>query len=149
MYIEVTPQALGGLDPEGLARIDAVQNPVVADARSRARGEVMYERNCTICHGADAAGPTDAFLGVWPLLAAYPLTAPVTLDRTDGYLYGMISVGRGAMPAYGQRIPFWDRWDVVNYLRTLQGIAPNSGAQGSPDPDPAPAAEAAGGGEES
>jgi hypothetical protein len=38
---------------------------------------------------------------------------------TDGYLWGIIRNGRGAMPPY-DRIEELDRWDVVNYVRALQ-----------------------------
>ncbi len=39
---------------------------------------------------------------------------------TDGYIFGMIRNGRGLMPPYN-RIEEMDRWDIVNYVRTLQG----------------------------
>jgi hypothetical protein len=39
---------------------------------------------------------------------------------TDGYIFGMIRNGRGLMPSYN-RIEELDRWDLINYLRTLQG----------------------------
>ena len=41
-------------------------------------------------------------------------------NLSDGYIYGMIRNGRGAMPTYN-RIEDMDRWDVVNYVRGLQG----------------------------
>jgi mono/diheme cytochrome c family protein len=40
---------------------------------------------------------------------------------TDGYLYAIVRHGRLLMPAYGDRIPGAERWDVVNYVRVLQG----------------------------
>ena len=48
------------------------------------------------------------------------LTTDVTKGRTEGYIFGMIRNGRGLMPPYN-RIEEPDRWDVVNYLRGLQG----------------------------
>jgi hypothetical protein len=39
---------------------------------------------------------------------------------TDGYIFGMIRNGRGMMPSYN-RIEEMDRWDIVNYLRSIQG----------------------------
>ena len=42
---------------------------------------------------------------------------------TDGYIFGMIRNGRGLMPTYN-RIEEMDRWDVVNYVRGLQGKLP-------------------------
>ena len=55
-----------------------------------------------------------------------PLTEPPTIRidaakaRTDGYIFGMIRNGRGLMPPYN-RIEERDRWDLINYLRALQG----------------------------
>jgi mono/diheme cytochrome c family protein len=43
---------------------------------------------------------------------------------TDGAIYGMIveaqRMGRGLMPRYGDKIHGSDRWDLVNYVRSLQ-----------------------------
>ena len=41
------------------------------------------------------------------------------MERTDGYIYGIVRLGRGLMPSY-RRIPPSDRWAVVNYVRYLQ-----------------------------
>jgi hypothetical protein len=54
--------------------------------------------------------------GVFP----FPLVSGPALSRTDGYIFGMIRNGRGNMPPYN-RIEEKDRWDVVNYVRGLQG----------------------------
>jgi hypothetical protein len=47
--------------------------------------------------------------------------------RSDGYLYGVIvdprEMGKGLMPYYGWSIRGAERWDVVNYVRTLQAQA--------------------------
>jgi len=50
------------------------------------------------------------------------LTTDMTKARTDGYIFGMIRNGRGLMPPYN-RIEEMDRWDVVNYVRALQGVS--------------------------
>ena len=42
----------------------------------------------------------------------------------DGYIFGMIRNGRNTMPSYN-RIEERDRWDVVNYVRALQGLVTN------------------------
>jgi len=97
-------------------------NPVPATEASIARGEELYLRFCAACHGPDGAGVTGYIIE-----AGYP-PYPLLTDRvkgfTDGYVYGMIRVGRGLMPAYGARMDHFDRWHVVNYLRVLQGVVP-------------------------
>ena len=107
--------------------VDSLTNPVPATAESLARGEQLYERVCIVCHGPDGAGTTAYIFEVHPALAAYPLTGEVAMARSDGYLYGMIRVGRALMPAYGHQISHYDRWHIVNYVRQMQGLGPGSG----------------------
>jgi mono/diheme cytochrome c family protein len=101
---------------------DALVNPVPPTARSLARGEELYERVCIVCHGPDGAGTSGYIYEVFPAMAAYSLTSETALGRSEGYVYGMIRVGRGLMPAYGHQIAHYDRWHVVNYVRQLQGL---------------------------
>ena len=51
---------------------------------------------------------------------APPINGAATQARTDGYIFGMLRNGRGLMPPQN-RIPEEMRWDVVNYVRELQG----------------------------
>ena len=96
-------------------------NPVVADETSLERGEELFLRFCAPCHGPNGDGVSGYILpaGYPP----YPLNTDRVIAFTDGYIYGMIRMGRGNMPAYGHRISHFDRWNVVNYLRVLQGVA--------------------------
>src|SRR5207247_8866701 len=50
---------------------------------------------------------------------------------TDGYVFGMIRNGRGLMPPYN-RIEERDRWDLINYLRTVQAGTAPGGPVGRP-----------------
>ena len=102
--------------------VDTLTNPVPPTSGSLARGERLYERVCVVCHGPDGAGTTGYIFEVHPAMAAYPLGGEAALARSDGYIYGMIRVGRGLMPAYGHQIGNYDRWHVVNYVRQLQGL---------------------------
>lgn len=102
--------------------LDGLVNPIPPTAESLARGEEVYERFCIVCHGPDGAGTTGYIFEVHPAMAAHSLTAESALGRSDGYIYGMIRVGRVLMPAYGHQIAHYDRWHVVNYVRQLQGL---------------------------
>lgn len=104
--------------------VDSLTNPVPSTPESLARGEQLYERVCIVCHGPDGAGTTAYILEVHPILATFPLTGETALARSDGYIYGMIRVGRSLMPAYGHQIGHYDRWHIVNYVRQLQGSRP-------------------------
>ncbi len=93
-------------------------NPVPPTAASLERGQILFNTYCIVCHGP--AGHGDGT--VVPKFVPPPdLTAPTTRQRSDGYIYAMIKQGRGLMPRYGDRIFGVDRWNVVNYVRQLQG----------------------------
>jgi mono/diheme cytochrome c family protein len=98
--------------------MSGLRNPVAISDSSLANGRRYYQINCAVCHGATGAGDGPAVKYGMP---APSLLTPVTQKRTDGYLYGIIRNGRGLMPTYN-RIEDRDRWDVVNYMRGLQGI---------------------------
>lgn len=123
----------------GGGAIAAFANPVPASAESLARGKVVYERMCGICHGP-TGNPQDApILPKLPPMVAFPLASGGALLRSDGYIFGMITAGRGIMPPYGHQISYYDRWNVVNYIRQLQGqiaapAAEPTAAEGQPAP---------------
>jgi mono/diheme cytochrome c family protein len=105
----------------GIAQLDSmasIQNPVPADARSLHNGRMYYSINCAVCHGdgGKGDGPILKTKAIFPP----PLVGPSAESKSDGYLWGIIRNGRGAMPPY-TRIEEMDRWDVVNYVRGLQG----------------------------
>ena len=103
-----------------LTDLKNVVNPVPRSAASLARGELLFDTYCIVCHGP--AGHSDGT--VVPKFVPPPdLTQPTTVQRSDGYIYAMIKQGRGIMPKYGDKIrsPV-DRWSVVNYVRKLQGV---------------------------
>lgn len=108
------------------------QNPVPPTDQSLARGQEVYERVCAPCHAVDGIGANAYIVEVHPLLAAYDLAGPQVAGYTDGYLYGMIRVGRGVMPAYGHQISHFDRWHIVNYVRQLQAQNGQGGDPGGP-----------------
>jgi mono/diheme cytochrome c family protein len=100
-----------------------VPNPVVADPRSLANGRRLYSVNCAVCHG-DAGDGNGAMRQLNPIYGfAPPINAAATEARTDGYIWGMMRNGRGLMASFN-RIPERERWDVVNYVRGLQGRYP-------------------------
>jgi len=97
-------------------------NPVAATEASIARGEDLFLRFCAPCHGPNGNGISGYIIRAG--FPPYPLISDRAQGFTDGYIYGMIRAGRGLMPAYGHRISHFDRWNVVNYLRVLQGVVP-------------------------
>jgi len=106
--------------PPVIDSFNAVPNPHTADERSLENGKKNYQINCAVCHGNSGDG-NGGLKKVNPAYGWSPsLLAASALGRSDGYIYGMLRNGRGIMPSYN-RIEEPDRWDVVNYVRALQG----------------------------
>jgi len=93
------------------------KNPVAVSESSLAMGQKIYVRRCLPCHGktGNGDGPDAADLGIHPA----KLSDPVIRQETDGELFWKITVGKKPMPNYGTRLSLTDRWNVINYLRSL------------------------------
>lgn len=101
-----------------------IANPLApGDTLALRAGKVMFERNCAVCHGQIGRGD-GPLIGPGKFPFAPDLTLPVTVQRTDGYLYAVIRAGRGLMPAYGPRMNHLERWATVMYVRQLQAQGP-------------------------
>jgi mono/diheme cytochrome c family protein len=100
--------------PAGEAR---KQNPVAVNESSLAAGGKIYARRCLACHGqkGNGDGPDAVDLGIHPA----KLSDPAVREETDGALFWKITVGKKPMPSYSTRLSPTDRWNVINYLRTL------------------------------
>lgn len=108
-------------------------NPVpMSDVAGLKAGQALFERYCYVCHGPTGKGDGPILnnpaskdpaqqSGKFPF--APNLMLPLTVARADGYIFALMTVGRGLMPEYGSKIPAPERWYVINYLRTLQRAA--------------------------
>ncbi|HEU5330522.1 MAG TPA: copper resistance protein CopC, partial [Thermomicrobiales bacterium] len=115
-------------------------NPVPANAASLSTGGDLFAQNCAVCHGAQGRGdgPEAASLNPRPV----NFTLPHTASHSDGYLFNIITDGSpgSAMPSWQGTFNDQQRWDLVNYLRTLNPLTnPELAASGTPTPaTPAP-----------
>lgn len=113
----------GGDLPVTLLDVDArLSNPIPIDGASIARGQVVYANMCAPCHGASGQG--DGPVGkLFPFIL--PLAGPKAqnaMKLSDATYYAIIRQGRGLMPSYGSRVSVAERWDAINYVRSLQGL---------------------------
>jgi len=124
-----------GVEPDSLpaAVAERLVNARSKTAESINRGRFVYETYCLVCHGpaGKGDGPVSMASG-GPFPGVRPLIGPAADKLSDGYIYGMIlngtATGRGLMPRYADKVRGTDRWDVVNYVRTLQ-LQARGGAQ--------------------
>src|SRR5262245_11618434 len=93
------------------------KSPVAANESSLAAGQKIYSKTCAMCHGktGDADGPAVIELNIHPA----KLSDPQVAKESDGALFWKITTGKKPMPSYGKRVSETDRWNLVNYVRTL------------------------------
>ena len=120
-----------GLDPA------LTKNPIPADKLSIERGRLLYTVTCIQCHGPDYTGDGN----VAAALVNHPadLTSNVVQSKQDVDLFntisnGIIVNGQIHMPALNENLTVRDRWDLINFIRSLK-VAPG---QGTPAPTPTP-----------
>lgn len=135
--LPVPPQSVPVEGPAYVPDSGAPTNPVPADETSIARGAELFNINCTQCHGVDGKGngTIAAFL-----VKKKPadLTSGLIQSKSDGTLFLSISNGifnpnntlfpdvefSGQMPPMNENLTVRERWDVVNYIRTLKTAQP-------------------------
>jgi mono/diheme cytochrome c family protein len=109
---------------------EKMPNPVPADQKSLEFGGKLFGIYCTPCHGY--AGKGDGLVGQKLLLQPFDLTAEHARSVSDGYIFGMMSLGGAIMPTYANDLSPTERWHVVNYVRHVlqQGAAVHTNVNG-------------------
>jgi mono/diheme cytochrome c family protein len=94
-----------------------MKNPITNDSAMHENAKILYTNYCSPCHGAKGNG--DGFAGgtLNPKPAVH--TSAFVQSESDGSLYYKMSEGRKVMPAYKVVLTENERWELVNYIRTL------------------------------
>jgi len=126
--VKVVPGQMGLAQPPGtvprgggelvVAReaYESRKNPVASTPESVARGAKLFAIYCTPCHGPGGKGDGP----VTPRFIPPPdLAGPQVQGRTDGHISYYIGYGGAIMPAYAEALSVTERWELVNYVRSL------------------------------
>jgi mono/diheme cytochrome c family protein len=101
------------------ASSDAI-NPITPSTISIETGQAIYMDKCSSCHGMTGKGdgPTGLILNPRPADLSIHAIPGV---HTDGQLYAWITNGypNSAMPGFKAILTDEQRWDLVNFIRTL------------------------------
>lgn len=95
----------------------SVANPVPSNAASLDAGKLLYTKNCYNCHGKKGKGdgPKSGDLDKSPK----DFTKATFQSQTDGSLFWKMTEGRKPMPSFKKDLNPTERWQVINYIRTL------------------------------
>jgi len=85
-------------------------------ARSQTGGEALYKTKCAACHGPDGKGET----AIGKANKLRDFASPDLQKQSDEELSGIISGGKGKMPAYGKSLKPEQIKDLVTYIRMFK-----------------------------
>ena len=96
---------------------EKVSNPVASNEQSIAAGKIVYTKNCYDCHGKKGKGdgPKSGDLDKGP----NDFTETEFQKQSDGSIFWKITEGRKPMPSFKADLTTEQRWQVINYVRTL------------------------------
>lgn len=113
------------LPPEGAVPIQGLSvipeefpvKPVPGDEVSIQRGAILYSIHCQLCHGVLGRG--DGPLAHYFDRTPQNLTTEQITAEFDGSVYLTIVQGFGQMLPLAENLTPRERWDVINFVRTL------------------------------
>ena len=96
---------------------DTITNPLKGNATATLEGKKIYTQYCVTCHGAKGKGDGIAAPGLAKPPADH--TSAFVQSQKDGAIFWVITNGNNPMPTYLKTLTVTQRWQVVNYIRTL------------------------------
>jgi mono/diheme cytochrome c family protein len=95
-----------------------LKNPVKATPENLAAARAIYMDKCANCHGEKGFGDGPE-AGMYDPPPASLADAPLMNGMPDGEIYWKITEGRKPMPSFKNQLSDEQRWQLVNFLRTL------------------------------
>lgn len=96
---------------------DTINNPLKGNGTATLEGQRIYVKYCVTCHGAKGKGDGIAAPGLPKPPADH--TSAFVQNQKDGAIYWVITNGNNPMPGYGRTLTVEQRWQVVDFIRTL------------------------------
>lgn len=106
-----------------------MKNPVTPNADNLASARAIYMDKCANCHGDKGAGNGPEADMYTPAPADFT-DAKMMNGMTDGELFWKMTEGRKPMPGFKKDLTDEQRWQVVNFLRTLVPKTPAGRGRG-------------------
>ena len=93
-------------------------NPYDGNKIAAQKGAMLYQKLCWTCHGKTGLGDGPAGKSLNPKPRNFSLKE--VQEQTDGALFWKISNGNGMMVPYKHSLNEEQRWQLVNFIRSLK-----------------------------
>jgi mono/diheme cytochrome c family protein len=104
-----------------------VKNPIAPTPDNLSAARAIYMDKCANCHGEKGAGDGPEADMYTPAPSKFN-DAHMMSEMTDGEIFWKMTEGRKPMPSFKKQLTDEQRWQLVNFVRTL-----------TPKPAPKPA----------
>ena len=106
---------------------EIINNPYPITKSGLEKGKQLYNIQCAICHGekGDGAGylvRDDG--GKYPVQPANFLLDDL-INSSNGRYYHTLIHGRNLMGGYSDKLSYEERWNVIQYIRSIQAASKN------------------------
>jgi len=95
------------------------KNPVKVTPEGLAAAADIYHENCAPCHGDKGGGDGEMAQYMKKVKPSDLTDAMMMSEMTDGEIFWKMTEGRPPMPPWKDQLTDTQRWQLVNYLRTL------------------------------
>ena len=96
---------------------DKLKNPLAGIVKASKESKELFGQDCAPCHGntGKGDGPTADMLEPKPA----NLNSKAVQKQSDGAIFWKISTGKNDMPSFKKTLTEKQRWEIINYIRTL------------------------------
>jgi mono/diheme cytochrome c family protein len=112
------PAAAVPIQGPALIAGEPATEPISPTADSIQRGKVLFGINCVMCHGSGGTG--NGTVGALFTPKPSDLTSSAVQNLSDADIFLVLTQGFNLMPSLSENLSPQDRWDVINYVRTLK-----------------------------
>ena len=95
-----------------------IKNPYQGIEKATKDGKKLFAIYCAICHGNKGKGDGIAGMALNPRPSDF--RKDIIQKQTDGAIFWKLTEGKAPMAAYKETLTEKQRWQLVNFIRTLK-----------------------------
>jgi mono/diheme cytochrome c family protein len=107
-----------------------LKSPLEATDEHFKKGEELYQKMCSHCHGKTGVG--DGAISTNGKILGIPSFAEKLKDLPEGNMFHTLTYGKGLMGSHASQLDQKERWQVIQFVQSLQsaGASEDEDAEG-------------------